>query len=235
MRRIRMALFPALLFSIASAVHGQAEADARLAAGVRLFGEEKFSVALEHFSRMLADPAAAVRRPDALYWSGLSHLALGKIDDARRVLDTFLREYPDHASASDALYQRARVSYLAARYEESIRLFAAFLERYPDHFFASSALYWTADSLFLLGRLTESEALFRTLAAEHPRSLKYEATAYKLALIRLRFRENELLTLLRWSHEESLRLIEEFQRREREQSLAVYQRRLEETAAQAEA
>jgi len=46
----------------------------------------------------------------------------------------------------------------------------------------------------------------------------------------LKYRENELLTLLKWSHEESLRVIEEFQRREKayEQALSVYQRRLSE-------
>lgn len=228
MRRFRTA--PALLVALILpfTVYSQTVPDARIERGIRLFGEEKFSEALELFNRVLADPAAQAYRPDAVYWSGLSYVALGDAGNARRTLDTFLKEYPSHSSVPDALYQRARVSYSSGEYEESILLFSSFLEKYPDHPFASSALFWTADGLFSLGRLAESESLFRTLLDDYPKSVKFEAASYKLALIRYKYRENELLTLLKWSHEESLKVIEEFQRREKayEQALAVYQRRL---------
>lgn len=228
MRRFR--IFPALVlvFLIPWALGAQADSDRRIGQGISLFGEERYSEALELFSRVLADPTARASRPDAVYWSGLCYMALGDAPNARQSLDTFLKEYPRHASVPDALYQRARISYTTGEYEESIQLFSAFLEKYPDHSFASSALFWTADALFSLGRLSESESLFRTLLSEYPKSVKLEAASYKLALIRYKYRENELLTLLKWSHEESLRVIEEFQRREKayEQALAVYQRRL---------
>ncbi|HOX13718.1 MAG TPA: tetratricopeptide repeat protein [Spirochaetia bacterium] len=233
MRRFRTA--PALLVALILpfAAYPQTVPDGRIERGIRLFGEEKYSEALELFNRVLADPAAQTDRPDAVYWSGLSYMALGDAVNARRTLDTFLKEYPRHPSVPDALYQRARVAYTSGEYEESILLFSTFLEKYPDHSFASSALFWTADGLFSLGRLAESETLFRTLLADYPKSVKFEAASYKLALIRYKYRENELLTLLKWSHEESLRVIEEFQRREKayEQALAVYQRRLADTGA----
>ncbi len=233
MRRFRTTLAILLTFALASAVHGQTGADSRISRGITLFGEEKYSEALELFNRVLSDPAASASRPDAVYWSGLSYVALGDASNGRRTLDTFLKEYPRHSSVPDALYQRARISHSASEYEEAIQLFAAFLEKYPDHSFASSALFWTGDSLFYLGRLSEAETVFRTLASDYPKSVKLEAAAYKLSLIRYKYRENELLTLLKWSHEESLRVIEEFQRREKayEQALAVYQRRLSESGA----
>ncbi len=235
MRRFRTALVLALAFAAAVAVYGQAVPDGRMSRGISLFGEEKYSEALELFSRVLSDPALQSSRPDAVYWSGLCYVALGDYGNARRTLDTFLKEYPRNAAVPDALYQRARISHTTGEYEESIQLFASFLEKYPDHAFVSSALYWTGDSLFSLGRLAEAEAVFRTLTTEYPKSVKFEAASYKISLIRYKYRENELLTLLKWSHEESLRVIEEFQRREKayEQALAVYQRRLAESGVPA--
>lgn len=228
MRRFRTVSALLLAFFLLHGAYGQTGPDGRISLGISLFGEEKYSEALEQFNRVLSDPAAKASRPDAVYWSGLSYVALNDSANARRALDTFMQEYPRHESVPDALYQRARLSHSASEYEEAVQLFAVFLEKYPDHAFASSALYWTGDSLFYLGRLPESEAVFRSLLSEYPKSVKYEAASYKLSLIRYKYRENELLTLLKWSHEESLRVIEEFQRREKayEQALAVYQRRL---------
>jgi tetratricopeptide (TPR) repeat protein len=83
------------------------------------------------------------------------------------------------------------------------------------------------ESLYFLGRLPEAEKLYKAIGERYPDSVKAEAAQYRLALIQFKYREDELLTLLKWSHEESLRTIEEFQRREKayEQALAVYQRR----------
>ncbi len=228
MRRFRTVSALLLAIFLIPGAHGQAGPDGRISLGISLFGEEKYSEALEQFNRVLSDPASKASRPDAVYWSGLSYVALNDSANARRALDTFMQEYPRHESVPDALYQRARLSHSAGDYEEAVQLFAVFLEKYTDHSFASSALFWTGDSLFYLGRLSEAEAVFRSLLSEYPKSVKYEAASYKLSLIRYKYRENELLTLLKWSHEESLRVIEEFQRREKayEQALAVYQRRL---------
>jgi len=230
MRRFRMAL--SILFALTAclAAYGQVPGNARVEQGVRLFGEEKYSEALEIFNRVLADTGAVESRPDAVYWSGLSYIALGNLENARRSLDVFIKEYPRDGHYPDAVYQRGRISYMQGDYEEGIRIFGAFLDANPGHSFFPSALFWTGDCLFSIGRLSEAESIFRAILDEYPDSVKYEAANYKLSLIRLKYRERELLTLLKWSHEESLRVIEEFQRREKayEQALSVYQRRLSE-------
>jgi len=225
-----MALSIVLALTICFAVYGQPTSDDRISKGIRLFGEEKYSEALDVFSHILADPSAAANRADAVYWSGISYIALNNLANAQRSLDTFLKEYPRNGYYPDAIYQRGRISYMMGAYEEGIQILGSFLEKYPDHSFFPSALFWTGDCLFSLGRLSEAEAIFRTILKDYPNSVKYEAANYKLSLIRLKYRENELLTLLKWSHEESLRVIEEFQRREKayEQALSVYQRRLSE-------
>ena len=234
MRRFHLILPIIAMISLSVAAYGQTSGGSQITRGIGLFGEGKYSEALETFNRVLTDSGSASSRGDAMYWSGLSYIALGDLANARRSLDAFLKEYPRHAQYPDALYQRGRVSYMNGDYEEGIRILGSFLEKYPDHPFFSSALFWTADCLFSLGRLAEAESLFRTILKDYPDSVKYEAANYKLSLIRFKYRENELLTLLKWSHEESLRVIEEFQRREKayDQALSVYQRKLTEAGVE---
>jgi hypothetical protein len=65
---------------------------------------------------------------------------------------------------------------------------------------------------------------------KYPQSAKFEASSYRIALIDQKKIENELLKLLKWSHEESLKTVEEYQRRERtyEQAIIAYQKRIAE-------
>ncbi|MDR0622835.1 MAG: hypothetical protein LBG10_00195, partial [Treponema sp.] len=53
-------------------------------------------------------------------------------------------------------------------------------------------------------------------------------SSYRLGLINQKKIEIELLALLKWSHEESLKTMEEYQRRERtyDQALTAYQKRI---------
>jgi predicted nuclease with TOPRIM domain len=78
--------------------------------------------------------------------------------------------------------------------------------------------------------LVEARRVFASIAREFPSSVKVEAARYGVSIIDFRRRENEMLKLLKWSHEETLKTGEEFQRRERdyEQAVAVLRRRIAE-------
>ncbi|MDR3249314.1 MAG: hypothetical protein LBT39_11070, partial [Treponema sp.] len=80
------------------------------------------------------------------------------------------------------------------------------------------------------GQLDYARDIFTIVTQDYPRSAKFEASSYRLALIHQKKIEEELLTLLKWSHEESLKAIEEYQRRERsyDQALIAYQKRIAE-------
>jgi tetratricopeptide (TPR) repeat protein len=113
---------------------------------------------------------------------------------------------------------------------------------YPDSEYAGSAYFWLGECLFSLGQLEEAARVFNRVIVEFPKSVKLEASRYRLSLIEFKKRENELLRLLQWSHEEALKSVEEFRRREKayEQAIVVYQRKLSspaasETVAQTEA
>lgn len=195
--------------------------------GIELFAEARYAEALTYFDAILVDPAAGSLRADGAYWSAITLLASGEPQAAEKAIESFLASFPGHARTGELMYQKARAAYLQKDYDRAIKTFQAYTSAYPAGDMVSSAIFWTAESLYSLGRLAEAEKLYKTIGEKYQESVKAEAAKYRLSLIQFKYREDELLTLLKWSHEESLRIIEEFQRREKayEQALEVYQKR----------
>ena len=195
--------------------------------GIQLFAEAKYGEALPLFDSLFMDSGAGSLRAEGAYWAAMTHLAAGDAAAAEKAIETFLASFPGHARVPDLLYQRGRAAFLLKDYERAVRSLQSYLGAYPQGEQAVAAVFWSAESLYALGRLAEAEKLYKTIVERHPDNVKVEASKYRIALIQFKYREDELLTLLKWSHEETLRTIEEFQRREKayEQALAVYQKR----------
>lgn len=203
-------------------------AKATLDRGVELFGQEKYRESLELFGKVMSDSKASAERPEAAYWSVLAYLAVGDQATAGSSIDAFISAYPKSPRVPDLLYQRGRILYAKADYEGALKVFAAFSSAAPSSDLLPSALYWSGESLYALGRLEEAERAFNAVVNKYPSSVKVEASAYRISLIGLEYRQRELLKLLTWSHEESLRSVEDFRRRERayEASIALYQKQI---------
>ena len=199
-----------------------------LAEGLRAFQAGELERALGLFEAARDREDIPAWRGHALFWSARTAMALGRYEQAADTLDVFLTEYDDHPYREEARYQRARVFYLDGDYQTAIERFARFTNDYPDSEFYPNALYWTGESLFSLGRLDEAERLFAEVADSYPTSYRVEAARYRLDIIELSRRENELLTLLQWSHEEYLAALDTFQQRERsyQEALRSYRSRL---------
>ncbi|MBU0928539.1 MAG: tetratricopeptide repeat protein [Spirochaetes bacterium] len=195
--------------------------------GIELFANARYSEALPIFDSLFLDSSAGALRADGAYWSAMTLLASGDPSSAEKAVESFLVAFPGHARTSEMMYQKARAVFLQKDYERSVRAFQAFIAAFPESDQVPASVFWSAESLYSLGRLSDAEKLYRTIGERYPDSVKAEAAKYRLSLIQFKYREDELLTLLKWSHEESLRIIEEFQRREKayEQALDVYQKR----------
>ncbi|MEO0249853.1 MAG: tetratricopeptide repeat protein [candidate division WOR-3 bacterium] len=224
------------LFSALSLPAQTKAGEADLRTGLSLFKQEDYRRALVSFQNIIADPTASDYAPDAYFWSAKVRMALDQLEDAGRDLDYFLAHFPGHPYYSEALYQKGRLLYLQKDYEGSIRVLQEFLRYYPKSDFVPNALFWAGDSLYCLGKLGEAARVFNKVLQEHPQSFKVEAARYRLTLIDFKRRENELMRLLKWSHEEFLKTVEEFQRREKtyEQAIAAYQKAMGGPKAQAE-
>ncbi len=206
---------------------------AELAAGIDLYGQGQWREAVVELRRYLAassDSAPSTLQAEAHYWIASAELSAGEYEAAVQDFDQVVKIDPRGARAAEAPYQKSRALYYLGRYDQALILLSAYAETVSDGARTSAALYWMGECLYALGRLDDAQALFSTITAKYTDSSKFEAASYRLALIDQKNIESELLKLLKWSHEESLKTVEEYQRRERsyEQAIVAYQKRIAE-------
>jgi len=198
------------------------------------FQNAQYEQALNGFREMLLDPAYAAYQGDAYFWIAKTSMALGRLDETKRNLEHFLQEYPDNPYYAEGNYLKARLLFLEGDYQEAVQAFQRFIDEFPTSPFIANAYYWSAESLFSLGHLDEAYKLFRSVVENYPTSYRVEAARYRISVIELTRREEELMKLLRWSHEEYLSALDHFQKTEQtyNQAIASYQKRLQSLASE---
>jgi TolA-binding protein len=211
----------------AEAVFSQTET-AGLRRGIELYGESQWREAVLELRRVQAASEDPREVSEALYWIGLSELSAGEYEAAIQDFQEAQRLDPAGNRAAEIPYHTGRALFYAGNFEESIVILKNYSDQNSDPAKKVPALYWIGESLFSLGRLDDAREVFTLITDQYPYSLKYEAAAYRLALINEKKIELELLGLLKQSHEESIKNMEEYQRRERsyDQELTAYQRRV---------
>ncbi|MDR1058985.1 MAG: tetratricopeptide repeat protein [Treponema sp.] len=209
------------------------EAASRLQNGINLYGEGKWREAIIELRHAGALSAAADQRSEALYWIGLTELAAGEYEAALQDMEGLEKFNPHFASIGELAYHKGRALYYLGRFEEAILLLKSYNDALGEDgkngaSRRSAALYWIGECLYSMGFLQEASEVFLLVTEKYPQSAKFEAASYRIALIRQKKIEIELLGLLKWSHEESLRTMEEYQRREHsyDQALIAYQKRI---------
>jgi len=197
--------------------------------GLEYYRDGKWQDAVLTLRRVQTNTEDESLKNEALYWISLSELFAGVYDAALQDVEMFLT----NASATDskyyeAIYNKGRILYYLSHFDEAIPVFKTYADAVKDPGRVSSAYYWIGECLFALGRLDEARNTFLLITEKYPQSPKFEASSYRIALIDQKKIEQELLNLLKWSHEESLRTVEEYQRRERsyEQAILAYQKRI---------
>lgn len=222
---------PLLLAAFLSLAPAAAFADAAsLERGVALYGEGRWRESVLELRRAAARAETPEAQAEPLYWIGLAELASADYEAALQDLDASLKASPQGPRAREAAYQKGRVLYYLGRYDQAVVLLKTYADTAGDDQRKAAALYWIGECLFSLGRMEDARMAFASLMDAFPSSVKYEAAAYRLSLIDQKGVEAELLKLLKWSHEESLKTVEEYQRRERsyEQAMVAYQKRIAE-------
>jgi len=192
------------------------------------YQQARYQDAINSFRDLLANSAWTAYRGDAYFWVAKSLLAMGRLDDASRNFEFFITNYHDNANIPESLYLRGRILYLQSDYPGAIGAFAKFLEGYPTSSYVPNAYYWTGEALYSMGQLDEAQKMFQIVIQEFPTSFRIEAARYRVALVDLRKREGQLLELLKWSHQENIKNLEDFQKREKvyEEAIRSYQQRM---------
>ena len=199
--------------------------------GLDLFKDAKYEQASRLFKTVLFDINSTSLHGNSAYWLARTYLEMEHLSAAMEIMEEFLLNYPDNEYNLAGQYYKGRLLYLDAEYDKAIHYFSSFITAYPnDNPFQANSLFWIGESLYTLGRFEEAEEIYREILSTYPTNIKVEASKYKLSLIEYKYREEELLKLLQWSHEEFLKSSSEYDTKEKEfnQALKVYQDKLKE-------
>jgi len=183
----------------------------------------------QEISRNLNDWAQAT------YWVILTELALGDYGSAIRDMDELDRIAPNSSYSRDMAYHRARAYYNQGFFEDALIYFKHYNDSIPSggneaDNRKAAAFFWMGECLYSMGQFNEAEKFYSWVIMKYPNSPKIEVSGYRIDLIKQKKIEAELLALLRWSHEESLKNSEDYQRKIRtyENTINAYQRRIAE-------
>jgi tetratricopeptide (TPR) repeat protein len=202
----------------------------RLQGGIELYSEGKWREAVIELRRAQAEALSPEQRAEALYWISLAELSAGEYEAALRDMEELVRAAPSSPRRAELPYHKGRAYYYLGRYDEAVALLKDYSDRVGEGEDSrkSASLYWIGECLYALGQLDKARDVFTLITEQYPQSAKFEASSYRIDLINQKKVEMELLALLKWSHEESLRTMEEYQRRERsyDQALIAYQKRI---------
>jgi len=227
-----LALFPA---GIAAQEAAQSEYARRFQNGSQLYNLQRWNEAAIEFRRAEETAASANERSAALYWVILSQLAHTDYGSALLDMDELQRSSSNSTYARDMNYHRARIYFNQGYFEDALSFFNNYIRLTNDSDRETAdrraaAYFWMGECLYAMGQFDDAEKFYAWVVGRYPESPKIEAATYRIDLIKQKKIEAELLALLQWSHEESLRTSEDFQRtiRTYEHTLNVYQRRIAE-------
>jgi tetratricopeptide (TPR) repeat protein len=209
----------------------------RLQAGIFYYGEGKWEEAVRELS-LIDQTASRALRGEALFWRALSLLSAGDYEGAILDMDALEILHPANNRINELNYHKGRALFYLSHYNEAIVLLMNYANSFaPDYQLSSldlskkvAAFFWAGECLYALGQFDRAENIFLIITANYSQSTKYEASEYKIALINQKKIEAELLELLNWNYQESLTILEEYQRRESayDQAILSYQRRIAE-------
>ena len=228
-KRYFVRILQSLLLFLTVGVSGlYAQIPEALQTGITSYQQGRYTDALRSFRRVITDSAHETYQGDGYFWVGKTYIAMTEYDEAARNLEYFLSTFEESRLRSEGLYQKGRLLYLQRDYEQAIQVLYAFINQYADDPYLANGYFWIAESLYSLGHFEEAEKVYTYVADKFPSSFKVEAARYRLQLIQFKYRENEIVKLLKISHEEYLEAIDEFLQREKayEQALSEYQKRL---------
>jgi tetratricopeptide (TPR) repeat protein len=212
---------------ILTITHAQS-AESALDRGIALYGEGKWQEAVTELRNAEEEFAENSKKAEILYWISLAEIGAGQYEAAVTDLEKIAEIDPDGAWSTEVPYQKGRCLYLLGEFDEAIIILKEYADTVNDPMKKAAAFYWVGESLFSLGQFQLAQDVFYRIIEEFPQSVKYEAANYRVALINQKKVETELLEILKWSHEESLKTVEAYQRRERsyDQAIIAYQKRI---------
>ena len=179
---------------------------------LELFEQKHYAQAAGLLEFVSAERGYLDYHPEALYWLAQIEIAQGNFVAAQGYLYTVYDQFPHSARYEEALYHHARLNYYSGNYHAALRELDGFRVAFPRSNSIGNSLYWSGLTLLTLGRSQEAAAMFERVVHGYPSSYRVDAAHYQLSLLQRAQRENSLLEIVRWTHEEYLSLLQETER-----------------------
>ncbi len=137
----------------------------------RLSENEKTATKVSPAPKKSPSPEAVETKPEDLYKEGLVLVRdKQKFAEARKVFQNFLKDYPRHHLAVNAMYWMGEAYYGEKQYENAILQFQDVIQKYSNHPKAASALYKQAFAFHAMGDKKNAQVLLEKLIQAHPKS-----------------------------------------------------------------
>ena len=195
--------------------------------GIDQFRNGQYDRAILLFHNVITDPKAGPRKPPRISSSQSHTWRWGSWTMQSTTSSTYITTYPGSPDFEEASYQKGAC--FSCRTSSTTPSGAAGLHpRLSELHVRFGRVVLGRESLYGLGQLDDALAVYQKIVTDFPTSVKLEAAQYKISLIQLSKREVELSRLLKWSHEDFLKSVEEYQNREKAyvQAIEAYQKRL---------
>lgn len=111
---------------------------------------------------------AATGSAEALYENAFSLVKSGNYDAAQREFETFIKDHPDHALASNASYWLGETHFARSDYKRAAKIFAQTFQKYPKGSKSADSLLKLASSFEKLGNKKDSCTTLTHLKKEFP-------------------------------------------------------------------
>lgn len=117
-----------------------------------------------------AAPAGSGATADELFTTSMASLRRGSLQTARAGFQEFLRTYPNHRQAPDALFYVGETYNEGKDVQNALQTYAQVVQRYPTSARAPTALYRAGTLEAGRGNRTEARALFNRVVQSYARA-----------------------------------------------------------------
>jgi len=207
MRKIRIQILLPILLSLIFPLQLNAENSSSFKSGINYFQEKQYSDALLNFRDALLHEKNALESGNIYLWISKSYTKLREYNRAELNLLFFLENFQKHPAEEEILYLYIKVLYRQQKYNESIKVIYTFTSKFPNSGYYPENIFILGESLYQLSEYKKAESVLNQLIRNFPDHSIVNLIKYRLEIIKLKDREQSLVELLRWSHEESMQQI----------------------------
>jgi tetratricopeptide (TPR) repeat protein len=205
----------------------------RMQRGIDLYGEGRWGEAIVELRRVQVESADHQIRGEAAFWIAMADLNAANYQEALHDLDEIGRIDPGSIRRFEISYHKARALYFLGSFDEAFFLFRTYSDSirtdgrymndvrvgswYSDGLYndingdydrKAAAIFWMGECLYALANYPRAEEAYLIVVEQYTKSHKYEAAVNRLALIRQKKTEQELLEILRWKGQENVQTVQ---------------------------